>query len=254
MLNISRIPRRGILPHVIEFLLGRAYNSRRWILNREDDMDYAAARRNMVDCQILTNRVTDERVIEVMGELPRETFVPKSRQGIAYVDEALALGEGRYVMEPMIIARLMQELSLKSSDVALSVGCGSGYAVAALAGIVNTVVAVEANTTMAQHASKTLSDLEIDNVVVVEGALNEGYAKQAPYDVIFFDGAVNDVPKAILDQLADGGRAAAVVESAGGIGRGRLYLRTGANVSSRDLFDAGTPVLPGFEADAVFSF
>jgi len=217
-------------------------------------MDYAAARRNMVDCQILTNRVTDERIIEVMGDLPRETFVPKSRQGIAYIDEALALGDGRYVMEPMIIARLMQELNLKSSDVALCIGCGSGYAVAALAGIVNTVVAVEANANMALHASKTLSGLGIDNVVVVEGELSDGYVKQAPYDVIFFDGAVNDVPKTILDQLADNGRAAVVVESAGGIGRGRLYLRTGTSISGRDLFDAGTPVLPGFEADAVFSF
>ncbi len=217
-------------------------------------MDFAAARRNMVDCQILTNRVTDERIIAVMGELPRETFVPKSRQGVAYVDEALALGEGRFAMEPMIVGRLMQELNLKSTDVALSIGCGSGYAVAALASIVNTVVAVEASTGMAQHATKTLAGLEIDNVVVVEGALNEGYAKQAPYDVIFFDGAVNDVPDAILDQLGEGGRAAVIVAGVGGIGRARLYQKTGANVSSRDLFDAGTPVLPGFEADTVFSF
>jgi len=217
-------------------------------------MDFAAARLNMVNSQILPNKVTDENVISVMGDLPRESFLPKPLQGIAYADEALALGEGRYVMEPMIIARLLQSLDLKATDVALSIGCGCGYAVAALASIVNTVVAVEANATMAQRAGKALSNLEIDNVVIIDGPLNEGYAKQAPYDVIFFDGAVSEMPAEITAQLADGGRAVAIVSSAGGMGRAQIYLRSGGVVSSRDLFDAGTPVLPGFEADLVFSF
>ncbi len=217
-------------------------------------MDFASARRNMVDCQILPNRVTDERVIAIMGDLPRETFVPKPKRGVAYVDEALPLGEDRFIMEPMVIARMMQALNLQTSDIALSIGCGSGYAVAALAGIVNTVVAVESNTGMAQRASRALSDLEIDNVVVVEGALIEGYAKQAPYDVIFFDGAVSDVPSAILDQLADDGRAVAIVEGAGGVGHCRVFVRTSGHVSSRELFDAGTPILPGFSAKPGFSF
>jgi len=217
-------------------------------------MDFAAARRHMVDCQILPTRVTDERVIDVMSDLPRETFVPKSLQGIAYIDEALAIGEGRYIMEPMVMARLLQALGLKASDVALSIGCGSGYGVAALAGIVNTVVAVEDSKALAQRAGKVFSDLGIDNVVIVDGALNQGYAKQAPYDVIFFDGAVERVPDAILGQLADGGRAVAIVTGAGGVGHCRLYLRTGAHVSSRNLFDAGTPLLPGFALEPAFSF
>lgn len=223
-------------------------------LIRGDDMDFAAARLNMVNSQILPNRVTDEKVISVMAELPRESFLPKPLQGIAYADEALAIGEGRYVMEPMIIARLLQALELKPTDVALSIGCGCGYGVAALASIVNTVVAVEADGTMAGRASQTLGDLEIDNVVVVDGPLNEGYAKQAPYDVIFFDGAVSEMPAQITAQLAEGGRAIAIVSSAGGMGRAQIFLRNGGAVSSRDVFDAGTPVLPGFEADLVFSF
>jgi protein-L-isoaspartate(D-aspartate) O-methyltransferase len=221
---------------------------------QEDIMDFASARRNMVDCQILTNRVDDERVIAVMSDLPRESFVPKPKQGIAYVDEALAIGDDRFIMEPMIIARLLQALNLKSSDVALSIGCGSGYAVAVLAGIVNTVVAVEADAGLVQRASKTLSDLEIDNVVVVEGVLTDGYPKQAPYDVVFFDGAVNDVPDAILNQLADGGRAAVIVEGTDGVGHCRVYVRAGDHISCRDQFDAGTPVLPGFAVETEFSF
>lgn len=217
-------------------------------------MDFAAARQNMVDCQILTNKVTDERIIAIMSDLPRESFVPKAKQGVAYVDEALSLGEGRYIMEPMVIARLMQEVALRESDVALCIGCGSGYAVAAVAGIADTVVALESNSAMAQHAAKTLGGLEIDNVVFVEGALNEGYANQAPYDVIFFDGAVEEMPGSILEQLADGGRAVAIVIDDAGVGRARLYLRAGDTVSGRDVFDAGTPLLPGFEVERAFSF
>jgi len=217
-------------------------------------MDFSAARRNMVDGQILTNKVTDERIISAMSDLPRENFVPKPLRGIAYVDEAVELGDGRYIMEPMVVARLMESLDLKPSDVALSIGCGTGYGVAILASIVNTVVAVESSNSLAQNTSRTLADLDINNVVVVEGALNRGYAKQAPYDVIFFDGAVHDVPKSILVQLADQGRAAVIVRDRAGIGRGRLYLRTGDHISSRELFDAGTPDLPGFDVDKVFCF
>lgn len=217
-------------------------------------MDFASARRNMVDCQILTNRVNDERVIDIMSDLTREAFVPKPKQSVAYVDEALAIGDDRFIMEPMIIARMLQALNLKSSDVALSIGCGSGYAVAVLAGIVNTVVAVENDANLVQRASKTLSDLEIDNVVVVEGALTMGYPKQAPYDVIFFDGAVNVVPDEILSQLSDGGRAVVIVAGEDGVGHCRVYVRSGDHISCRDQFDAGTPVLPGFAAEARFSF
>jgi len=217
-------------------------------------MDLAATRRTMVDCQILPNKVTDPRVIDAMMELPRELFVPGPKKSLAYVDEALALGDGRYLMEPMISARLLQSLELNASDVALSIGCGTGYNTALLGKIVDTVVAVESDSGLAQQATKNLSDLGIDNVAVIEGPLNAGAPKQAPYDVIIFDGAVRDIPAEISDQLAEEGRLIAMVTPSNGMGSAHYMQRNHGALSGRDLFDASTPLLPGFEREAAFSF
>ena len=218
-------------------------------------MDFNAARQTMVDSQVLPNRVTDKRVIEALAEVPREAFVPAKMQEIAYVDEAIAVAEGRYILEPMILARLMQAADLNSGDVALAIGSENGYALAILARIVSTVVAVESDKGLAQQATRTLSDLGIDNVAVVEGALNEGYPKQGPYDVIFFNGAVGEFPDSIVSQVGDGGRLVAIVSSVGGaIGRAVLVINVNGVVSRRELFDAGTPMLPGFEREQTFAF
>jgi protein-L-isoaspartate(D-aspartate) O-methyltransferase len=217
-------------------------------------MDHAAARQNMVDCQILPNRVTSPHLVDGLLDLPREEFVPGELKSIAYVDEALPLGGGRYLMEPMVTARLLEEATLSSDDVALCIGCASGYLAALLAKLVSTVVAVEADKVLAGRVSETFTQLGIDNVAVVETALNDGHAKQGPYNVIIFDGAVADIPAAIIEQLADGGRLVAVVVDSDGIGRARLLTRHGGVVSARDLFDAGTPLLPGFEPKASFNF
>jgi len=217
-------------------------------------MDFAAARQNMVDCQILPNRVDDERVVDAMSEVPREAFVGEDMAGVAYIDGALPLGNDRFVMEPMIIARLLQTAALSPDDVALTIGCGSGYAAAVLARIVNTVVAVESDKALAQKAGENLSALGLDNVAIVEGDMAGGNADQGPYDVIFFDGAVSEVPAAITDQLAEGGRLVAIITAPGGVGSARLITRHGGVLSHRDAFDAGTPLLPGFEAESAFVF
>lgn len=217
-------------------------------------MDFAATRRTMVDCQILPSRVTDPRLIDAMMELPRELFVPDARKSLAYVDEAIDLGDGRYLMEPMVSARLLQTLDLKPGDVALSIGCGSGYNVALLGKIVDTVVAVEADGRMVKKAEAILSDLGIDNVAVMEGPLNAGAPKQAPYDVIFFDGAVDAVPEAISQQLAEDGRLVAMIKKPGGLCCAHYMQCNHGVVSGRDVFDASTPELPGFQREQAFQF
>lgn len=216
-------------------------------------MDFAAARRNMVDCQVLPNRVDDRRIIDAMLEIPREQFVPSRLAGIAYVDEIVPLGNDRCVMEAMVIARLLQAAALNADDVALSVGCGTGYAVAVLAKIVDTVVAVESDSSLAEKAGENLAAIGLDNVAVVAGSPRAGNADQGPYDVIFFDGAVSAIPEEICRQLADGGRLVAVVQS-GGVGSANLLMRYGDSISRRAIFDAGTPMLPGFEAEKAFAF
>ena len=148
----------------------------------------------------------------------------------------------------------MQVLELKSTDVALSIGAGTGYSVALLGRIVDTVVAVEHVASLIEHATKNLSELGIDNVAILKGRLTDGAPNQAPYDVIFFDGAISEVPIAISDQLAEEGRLIAMVEKPGGICQAHLMTRNHGAISGRNIFDASTPLLPGFERRSAFSF
>lgn len=218
-------------------------------------IDYAAIRLNMVDSQIRTNKVTNAEIIAAFESVPREAFVPERLAASAYVDEDVALGNGRYLMEPMILARLLQEARPGPADVALDVGCGTGYATAILAKLAATVVALESDPELAAAATKVLADLGIDNAVVVEGPLPDGWPAQAPYGVILLNGAVSEVPEAIRGQLAEGGRLATVLRPDSGPGQGILMRRSGGTVAAgRAFFDAATPVLAGFAREAGFVF
>ena len=216
-------------------------------------MDYAAARHNMVESQIRPNRVTDPLVLAAMAEVPREAFLPKPLRGVACVDEDIPLGNGRHMMEPLVLARLLQGAEIAASDVVLVIGCATGYCSAVLARMANTVVALESEPDLAEAATETLGNLEIDTVALVEGSLRDGYAKQGPYDVIFFCGAVAEIPATIREQLSEGGRLVAVV-SGGGMGKAILVTHRGGLFSRLELFDAATPLLPGFEPKPSFVF
>ena len=217
--------------------------------------DFATARHNMVESQIRTNKVTDRRVIAAMSEIPREQFVGKRLEGVAYIDDDLPIGGGRHMMEPMVLARLLQALEIGSDDVALDIGCATGYSSAALGRLASTVVALESDSDLARNATSNLAALGVDNVVVVEGALTEGYPRQAPYDAILLGGAVAAVPPAITALLSEGGRLGAVIcDGAGGMGKATLFIRRGDGLAHRVLFDAAIPALPGFGAEVGFEF
>ena len=216
-------------------------------------MDYAAARRNMVESQLRPNKVTDPALLEALSSVPRELFVPAPLRSVAYVDEDIPLGRGRFLMEPMILGRLLELAAVRFSDVALVVGAGFGYSAAVLGRIAGRVVALEDDHQLAQQAAQTLQGLGVANVTVVEGALVDGAPRLAPFDVILIDGAVERVPPAISEQLAEGGRLVAVIRAAG-IGRATLMTRQAGIVASRVAFDAAVPCLPGFEADPAFVF
>jgi protein-L-isoaspartate(D-aspartate) O-methyltransferase len=217
-------------------------------------MDHALQRHNMVEGQIRPNRVTDALLIQAMGDVPREAFVPAEAGGFAYIDEAIPIGGGRYLMEPMVLARLLQAAKVAADDTALVIGCASGYSAAVLARLASAVVALEEDAELAAKATQVLIDLGVDNAAVLEGALAEGCAKQAPYDVILLGGAVNEIPPAIIDQLADGGRLVCVLGAGAGAGQATLVTRHGQSIARGRLFEAGTPPLPGFQAPPDFRF
>jgi protein-L-isoaspartate(D-aspartate) O-methyltransferase len=215
-------------------------------------IDYSIARMNMVESQIRPNSVTDRRIIDAMGEVPREAYLPPSMRPLAYMDEDIELedaaGQMRHLVQPMVFARLVHLADIGASDLVLDIGCGLGYSSAVLARLADSVVALECDEAFAARASETLGEQGADNAAVVTGPLAEGYADEAPYDAIVFDGSVPAVPQAILHQLKPGGRLVAVV-SQGPLGRAHLFVRHGDVFADRVVFDATIPPLPGFAAD-----
>ena len=212
-------------------------------------IDYAAARLNMVESQLRTNKVTDPAVIDAFLAVPRELFVPSALRGIAYVDEDIPLGEGRALMEPMVLGRLLQLASIRPGDKLLAVGCATGYAAALLARLSNSVVALECDKRLAAIARDLLTKLGAA-AQVVEGELAQGWPAGAPFDVILLDGAVAEVPHRLGEQLAEGGRLVGVrAPQAGpvshGMGEAVLMTRLEGVLSSRPVFDAAVQMLPG---------
>lgn len=183
-------------------------------------MDFAARRRNMVEGQLRTNKVIDERLIDAMGKIARERFVPERMAGIAYIDEDIALGGGTYLMEPMVFARLVQGLALRPGDHALIVGDFSGYAAA------------------------VLTDM---------GVALANDADDSPVDAILFAGGVGELRAVYASRLTEGGRMVAVVVEPGEPGRATLWRKIGGALSDSIMFDAATPVIPGFEKRPSFA-
>jgi protein-L-isoaspartate(D-aspartate) O-methyltransferase len=217
-----------------------------------------AARHNMVDNQLRANKVHDDRVLDAFLRLQRELFVPSALRGVAYIDEDLpvapGLAPGRYMMEPMVAARLIQALAVQPKDTALVVGAGVGYEAALLGLLARSVVALEESPELARLGRSALVDHRIASVTYVEAPPTGGYRARAPYDVILFGGAAAAVPDEISAQLAEGGRLGVVVREPGSVGRAILITRTGALLAQRVIFDAATPLLPGFEAEPGFVF
>ena len=216
--------------------------------------DYAAARFHMVECQIRPNKVTDHRLVDALMDVPREVFVPQALRGVAYVDGDIAVGRGRYLMEPMVFARMLQEAGVDEAAKVLDVGCASGYSTAVLARMAGSVVGLESDAALAATAKEALAQAGAGNATVVNAPLGEGYAAGAPYDVIIVEGAVAEIPQALCDQLAEGGRMVATVLGDRGLGEVRLYQRYGRAVSSRVLFEAQPHLLPGLEPKPKFEF
>lgn len=213
--------------------------------------DFAATRRNMVDGQVRTADVTDLRIISAMLDVPREAFLPPAKAALAYLDLDVPLGNGRCLMKPMVLAKLIHAADLAGTDRVLDVGCVTGYAAAVLARIAGQVVALEQDAGLAQPARVALSPLP--NVTVQSGPLTEGWPAGGPYDAIVVEGATEFAPEPLLRQLADGGRLVCVLGSAPGA-KAMLYRRSGQDSGGRAIFDAAAPLLPGFAKPPQFAF
>ena len=213
--------------------------------------DYAARRTKMVDTQVRPSDVTKFPIIDAMLTVPREVFVPAAQREAAYVGENLPLGGGRVMLDPRTLAKLLDALDIQPTEVVLDIGCGLGYSTAVLAHLAEFVVALEDDEARATEAQAILSEQGIDNAAVMTGILSDGAAKSGPYDVIVIEGAVEQVPVALLDQLKDGGRIGAIYAEAA-LGVVRIGHKTDGRMNWRFAFNAGAPVMAGFQKQAAF--
>lgn len=215
-------------------------------------MDYADARRRMVDGQLRPNKVADPRLLEAMRELPRERFLPPALRARAYVDEDVALPGGRAMMEPMVLARLAQLLEVRPGDRALVVGAGTGYGAAVLARMGGAVTAVEEDQALAAIAREAFA------VCLPPAAVRSADRLPPPdsgaFDAVLIEGEVPAVPEGVSGLLAEGGRLATVVGSGRRNGVAVLGRRLGGAFTVSPAFDCAVAALPGFAPPARFVF
>ncbi len=216
-------------------------------------MDYATARRKMVESQIRPDDVTDEAVINAFSTVPREAFLPKSKQPLAYSEMEVPTVEGRAFWCARDLAKLLQAMELDSGDLVLVVGAGEGYSAALLNNIVDTVIALEATEEMTEATTDRLAGLGADRVACVTGDLQLGYAAEGPYDAILINGRVEQVPPALLEQLKPGGRLGTVIGTDFNA-RAVVYTASEHSVASRSIFECVPPKLSEFDVEPAFQF
>ena len=214
--------------------------------------DFATRRRIMVDTQVRPSDVTKFPIIDAMLSVPREDFVPDSQREAAYVEDVIDLGNGRSLLEPRTLAKMLDALNICNDEVVLDIAPALGYSTAVAARMAELVVAVESDEALASEAQNALTEVSADNAVVHVGPLEQGAQEHGPYDAIMIQGGVQQVPGALLDQLKDNGRIACLfVED--GLGIVRIGRKTGGRVSWRDVFNASAPVLDSFSHQSAFS-
>ena len=212
------------------------------------------ARKCMVDSQIRPNRVTDPRVLSAMRTLKRERFLPQNVAALAYADEDVPLGNGRFLMEPMVFARMLQAANLREQERVLIVGAATGYSAAVLAACGCRVTALEEDPALMTIARAVLP-VEAPGVTLVSGPFAAGWPAQAPYDLILVEGAVPEIPPALAAQThGESGRILAALCASGRITQAVIAEATQFGLSLSPLFDCATRPLPSLQKAAVFAF
>ena len=218
-------------------------------------MDFKIARKNMVENQIRANKVTSLNIINAFLDVPREKFVPDALQEISYVDEDIQLSRNRFMMKPMILARLFQSLNLKGNENILHVGSNSGYGSAILSRMCSSVISLESDKKLFETSIHTFSNMGFDNVVPLHGSMENGVEKEAPFDIIFIEGSIETEPKSLFGQLNENGKLIAIIRPANiKIGKAKLFFKISNEIGLENLFDAQVSKLSIFKSKTKFSF
>lgn len=210
----------------------------------------------MVNSQIETAGVSDAAILASFSAVPREAFVPDGLKDIAYLDDETRTAQGRFLMTPHVHAKLLQGAKLQPHEVVLDVGCGNGYSAAVLSPLVMTVIALERDKGMLQKAAKHWKNLNLCNIVPLEGCLAAGAPEHGAFDLIIINGGVAEIPQTLVEQLSPTGRLVTVLRPQGKLPGKAVIVRrsSGDKFSVVDLFDAATGYLPEFAPTDAFSF
>ena len=228
-------------------------------MNESAVLDFSAARHAMVEGQLRPHNVTDPRILEAMGSIPREFFVPSTHVGVAYGDENIQLISDRFLMQPLILARLLQAAEIKPKDRVLELAPATGYSTLVLAALTSSIVCVEPDALLHKEVEKNIAAYAPGKAVAFAGAPVEGCLGRAPFDVIFINGCVEFLPDFLFNQLNEGGRLVTVMRRYGNahaahVGEARLYRKAKGEISWVSLFEANAPLAPGFSVPREFEF
>ncbi|MFD1341440.1 protein-L-isoaspartate O-methyltransferase family protein [Litorisediminicola beolgyonensis] len=214
--------------------------------------DFASRRRMMVDTQVRPSDVTKFPIIAAMLDVPREAFLPSEKAEVAYASENVTLSKGRVVLEPRTFGKMLDALALDDSMLVLDIGSGYGYSAAVIAQIAEAVVAVEEEEDLAREAQDLLAEHHADAVILKEGPMAEGAPEHGPYDAIIIEGGIEVLPEGIADQLKEGGRIACIFMDKA-LGTVRIGHKLDGHLTWRFAFNAGAPILKGFERKTEFA-
>ena len=207
---------------------------------------FETARINMVKNQILPSNINNELLVDVIMDIPRQIFIPEDKQGVAYIDGSLQIGAGRYILPPMVFAKMAEALDIKGSESVLDIACGTGYSSAVLANLCKKIVAVESNTDLASKAHQNLNKLGVSNVIIISNTLSRGHEEGSPYDIIFINGAIKEIPQNLFGQLAENGKLVTIISKTPYSGSIIVYKKEKGTISSKEIFDVNIPLIEDF--------
>ncbi len=207
----------------------------------------------MVDCQVRPSDVTNFNIIQAMLEIPREEFVPDAFRDLAYMGEHVPIADHRVVLDPRVLAKMLNELNVRRDELVLDVGCALGYSSAVIARMAEAVIALEEIDEFAERVESTLANHFVDNAIAIAGPLAEGAPEHGPYDAMAVQGGVEDLPLGLSEQLKEGGRIACIFVD-GEAGECRIGIKAKGRISWRIAFSAYAPVLQGFKKIRTFTF
>ena len=214
-------------------------------------LDYKKARKNMVDNLIRPANVTNLKLLSALGDVQRDKFLPSNLASLSYSETELLIQNGRTLISPWLLAKMLQFLDLNPNDNVLSLATGFGYSCALMSSLANFVVAVERQD-LAQEAQARLIENGYDNILVIEGNINEGAKKEGPYDAILIEGSVEYINEGIIDQLKIDGKIIAVFKEKN-LGQCRLGIKTKSGIQWKNLFEANSVLLDDFKIEKEFT-